>query len=173
VFLEATQPEHKLNWPTGAGNLLLISLGTGFDSVGVPQGKAARYELLDWAHYMIRELMNEANLQQNVLMHLIGERVSLPTGAPDPALAAAPPGTPDLNALNHVTRTLESTKLLTYQRITVEFGAKRLAQLGLPDVDPAKVREMDAVEEIDNMRRVGQAVAKEQVHMERLKHFFV
>jgi len=118
-------------------------------------------------------LMNEANLQQNVLMHLIGERVSLPTGAPDPALAAAPPGTPDLNALNHVTRTLESTKLLTYQRITVEFGAKRLAQLGLPDVDPAKVREMDAVEEIDNMRRVGQAVAKEQVHMERLKHFFV
>jgi len=32
---------------------------------------------------------------------------------------------------------------------------------------------MDAVEEIDNMQRVGQAVAKEQVHMERLKHFFV
>lgn len=172
VFLEATQPEHKLNWPTGTDRLLLISLGTGFDSVGVPEGKAARYELLDWAHYMIRELMNEANLQQNILMHLIGERVPLPTGAPDPALAAAPPGTPDLNALNHVTGNLNSRKLLTYQRITVEFSANRLAQLDLAGIDPSKVREMDAVEQIDNMRRVGQAVAKEQVHMERLKSFF-
>jgi len=173
VFLEATQPEHKLNWPTGTDSLLLISLGTGFDPVTVPEGKAARYELLDWAHYMIRELMNEANLQQNVLMHLIGERVPLPTGAPDPALAAAPPGTPDLNALNHIAGILGGTKLLTYQRITVEFGASRLAQLGLADVDPSKVREMDAVDQIDNMRRIGQAVAKEQVHMARLKRFFI
>jgi hypothetical protein len=173
VFLEATQPEHRLNWPTGTDRLLLISLGTGFDSVGVPQGKAARYELLDWARYMIRELMNEANLQQNVLMHLIGERVPLPSGAPDPALAAAPPGTPDLKALAHVTGILDSTRLLTYQRITVEFSATRLTQLGLADIDPARVTEMDAVDQIDSMRRVGQAVAKEQVHMERLKNFFI
>jgi hypothetical protein len=172
VFLEATQPEHKLHWPTGTDRLLLMSLGTGFDSVGVPEGKAARYELLDWAHYMIHELMNEANLQQNVLMHLIGERVPLPTGAPEPALAAAPPGTPDLDALNHITGILDGTKLLTYQRITVEFSGDRLAQLDLADIDPSKVREMDAVDQIDNMRRVGQAVAQEQVHMERLKHFF-
>jgi hypothetical protein len=172
VFLEATQPEHNLNWPTGTDKLLLISLGTGFDSVGVPEGEAAHYELLDWAHYMIRELMNEANLQQNVLMHLIGERVPLPTGAPEPALAAAPPGTPDLDDLNHITGILDGTKLLTYQRITVEFSENRLAQLGLADINPSKVREMDAADQIDNMRRVGQAVAKEQVHMERLKSFF-
>ena len=172
VFLEATQPEHKLHWPTGTDRLLLMSLGTGFDSVGVPEGKAARYELLDWSHYMIHELMNEANLQQNVLMHLIGERVPLPTGAPEPALASAPPGTPDLDALNHITGILDGTKLLTYQRITVEFSGDRLAQLDLADIDPSKVREMDAVDQIDNMRRVGQAIAKEQVHMERLKHFF-
>jgi hypothetical protein len=35
-----------------------------------------------------------------------------------------------------------------------------------------KVREMDAVDQIPNMQRVGEAVANEQVHMERLLRFF-
>ncbi len=44
--------------------------------------------------------------------------------------------------------------------------------MNLPDVDPVKVREMDAVDQIPNMQRVGEAVAREQVHMERLVTFF-
>jgi hypothetical protein len=63
-------------------------------------------------------------------------------------------------------------KLVTYQRITVGLTRQRLDQLGLPDVDPAKVGEMDAADQILNMQRIGQAVAKEQVRMELLKRFF-
>ena len=46
-------------------------------SATIPAGKASGYNVLDWARYAITELMDDANLQQNVLMHLIGQS---PTG---------------------------------------------------------------------------------------------
>jgi hypothetical protein len=39
-------------------------------------------------------------------------------------------------------------------------------------VDPVKVRQMDAADQIQNMQRLGAAVAREQVHMEALQKFF-
>jgi hypothetical protein len=170
VFLEATVPEYGLGWPMGVDNLLLISLGTGYCPVTIPEGKAAHYNLLDWAQYVLKELMNEANLQQNVMMHLIGER---PAGIAEAvASGASSPGTPSEAALAQMSAGLGTKKLVTYQRITVELTRQRLDQLKLPDVDPVRVREMDAVDQIPNMQRVGEAVANEQVHMERLLRFF-
>ena len=66
-----------------------------------------------------------------------------------------------------------SNKALTYQRITINLTRERLDGLNLPDIDPTKVREMDAVDQIGNMQRIGQAIAKEQVRMDLLKQFFV
>ena len=173
VFLEATVPEYGIGWPTGVDNLLLISLGTGFYPVTVEAGKAAHYNLLDWAQYVLKELMNEANLQQNVLMHLIGQRPVLgASGVTEAAASGATPGTPSETVLAEMSASLGSRKLVTYQRITVGLSRDRLDQLSLPDVDPEKVREMDAVDQIPNMQRVGEAVANEQVHMERLIQFF-
>ena len=155
----------------GANELLLISLGTGYSSVTVEPGKASGYTLLGWAQYMIKELMNEANLQQNVLMHIIGQRPAavgsataelVSTGA-----AAFLPGEKALDRMSSGTQ-----KLVTYQRVTVGLTRQRLDQLGLHDVDPLKVREMDAADQIPNMQRLGAAVAKEQVKMEALKSFF-
>jgi uncharacterized protein len=67
---------------------------------------------------------------------------------------------------------LGANKLVTYQRFTIGLTRQRLNQVGLSDIDPVKVREMDAVDQIPNMRRIGQAVAKEQVRMAALKSFF-
>ncbi len=173
VFLEAVIPEYGFGWPMGVDNLLLISLGTGFSSTIIEEGKAADYEIFDWAQYMLQELMNEANLQQNVLMRILGERPPQDVSvAAEIASSAATAGTPSSSALVQVSQSLGSKKLLTYQRITVGLTRQRLDQLGLNDVDPQKVRKMDAVDQIPNMQRLGQAVAKEQVHMERLTQFF-
>jgi hypothetical protein len=173
VFLEATIPQYGNGWPMGTDNLLLLSLGTGFNSVTIPEGKATHYELIDWGRYVVKELMNEANLQQNVLMHLIGQRPqSVPSAMSELISSGAASGVPDDNALSLVSRSMGSQKLVTYQRITVGLTRERLDQLGLPDVDPGKVGEMDAADQIPNMQRVGQAIAKEQVHMELLKKFF-
>jgi patatin-like phospholipase/acyl hydrolase len=173
VFLEAVIPEYGFGWPMGVDNLLLISLGTGFSPTTIEEGSAANYELIDWAQYMLQELMNEANLQQNVLMRIIGERPPQDVSvAAEIASSSATAGTPSPSALVQLSQGLGNNKLLTYQRITVGLTRQRLDQLGLPDVDPQKVRKMDAVDQIPNMQRLGQAVAKEQVHMERLTDFF-
>jgi len=173
VFLEATIPEYGIGWPMGAENLLLISLGTGFNSVTVAPGKAAKFWVLDWAQYMIKELMNEANLQQNILMHMIGCRPEqVPSATRELVSSGAASGVPDTTALNLVSSNMGAQKLVTYQRITVGLTRERLDQLGLQDVDPVKVREMDAADQISNLQRLGAAVAKEQVRMEAFRKFF-
>jgi hypothetical protein len=173
VFLEATIPEYGHGWPMGTDNLMLLSLGTGFNPVTIPEGKAAHYELLDWGKYVVKEMMNEANLQQNVLMHLIGQRpAQVPSAMSELVSSGAAKGVPGENALSQVSTSMGTQKLVTYQRITVGLTRQRLDQLKLPDIDPVKVREMDAADQIQNMKRIGEAVAKEQVHMELLKKFF-
>jgi hypothetical protein len=68
---------------------------------------------------------------------------------------------------------LGAYKPLTYQRITVSLTRERLDGLNLNDIDPAKVGEMDAVDQLANFQRIGQAIGKEQVRMGLLKQFFV
>jgi hypothetical protein len=173
VFLEATIPEYGHGWPMGTEQLCLMSLGTGFDSVGIPEGKAAGYNLIDWGRYVIKEMMNEANLQQNIIMHLIGQRPqTIPSATSEMILSGAGSGVPSDSALNRVEANLGTQKLVTYQRITIGLTRQRLDQLGFPNIDPVKVREMDAADQIDNMQKIGAAVAKEQVNMNLLKNFF-
>ncbi|MFZ1919034.1 MAG: patatin-like phospholipase family protein [Terriglobales bacterium] len=178
VFLEATEPDYGIGWPRGTNNLLLMSLGTGYSAVTIQEGEAKDYTVLNWAGYVLKELMNEANLQQNVLLRLIGARPAQPSATAEATISAAPSGTPSESALKRVSAGLGQAKLLTYQRITVELTRQRLDQLTketgicLDNIDPVKVREMDAVDQIPNMKLVGEAVAKEQVHMDRLVSFF-
>jgi uncharacterized protein len=173
VFLEATIPEYGHGWAMGTDQLLLMSLGTGFDSVDIPEGKAAGYNLIDWGKYVVKEMMNEANLQQNMIMHLIGQRPqTIPSATSELISSGAVSGIPNDSALNRVEANLGEQKLVTYQRITIGLTRQRLDQLGFPDIDPVKVREMDAANQIDNMQKIGAAVAKEQVKMKLLKDFF-
>jgi uncharacterized protein len=173
VFLEATIPEYGYGWPMGAEKLLLISLGTGFNSITIPEGKAAGYNAIDWGLYVVKEMMNEANLQQNILLHIIGQRpAAVHSATEELTTSGAAQGVPSEHALQEVDAGLGAKKLVTYQRVTVGLTRQRLDQLGLPDVDPVKVRELDAVDQMQNLQRIGAAVAKEQIHMELLKGFF-
>jgi predicted acylesterase/phospholipase RssA len=173
VFLEATDPKYQFGFPLGVNNLLLMSLGTGFSGLTIPSGKAAGYNLLNWARYAIKELMNDANLQQNVLMHIIGQSPAGSALAPAAEEnAARATGRPTDNALDFIAAATGEYKALTYQRITVSFTSERLKALGLGDIPPWKVGEMDAVDQIANFQRIGRAVAKEQIHMDIFGDFF-
>jgi predicted acylesterase/phospholipase RssA len=174
LFLEATDPQYNFGWPTGTDKIVLLSLGTGFNSITIEEGKASGFNLLDWARYSVKGLLGDANLQQNVLMHLIGEHPAGPVVASATereALRAT--GAPGEAALAFMDTGLGARKLLTYQRITVSLTRARLDALGLKDVDPVKAGELDAADQIGNLQRIGAAVAKEQVKMELLKQFFV
>lgn len=173
LFLEASDPAYVNGWPTGPDKLLLLSLGTGYNASTIEEGKASGYNLLNWARYTVHGLMGDANLQQNVLMHLIGQHPAGPVvTSPAERAAVQATGAPGEDALAFMDKGLEANKLLTYQRITISLTEKRLKGLGLDDIDPVKVREMDAVDQIGNMQRVGAAVAREQVRMDALKQFF-
>lgn len=173
IFLEATIPQYGYGWPMGVDQLLLISLGTGFSSETIEAGKAASYNLIDWGKYVVKEMMNEANLQQNLLLHIIGQRPAAAKSATaELTSSGAAKGVPDEKVLTQVGVGLDAHKLLTYQRITVGLTRQRLDQLGLADVHSVKVREMDAADQIPNLQRIGAALAKEQVQMEALRSFF-
>jgi Patatin-like phospholipase len=161
LFLEATDPQYNFGWPTGTDKIVLLSLGTGFSSFTIDEGKASGFNLLDWARYCVKGLLGDANLQQNVLMHLIGERPAGPVVASATereALRAT--GAPGEAALAFINTGLGAKKLLTYQRVTVSLTRARLDALGLKDIDPVKVGELDAADQIGNLQRIGAAVAK-------------
>jgi uncharacterized protein len=174
VFLEATEPSYNFGWQTGTDKLLEISLGTGYCPLSIAEGKASCYNLLDWAKYTVQDLLEDANLQQNVLMHLVGQRPpDVRSGLSEMEVAGVDDGAPSAGVMERVENCLGGRKLLTYQRVTIGLTRKRLDGLGLEDVDPNKVREMDAVDQMRNMQRIGEAIAKEQVNMERVGNFFV
>jgi hypothetical protein len=174
VFLEATLPAYQFGWPTGADRLLLMSLGTGFNPITIPAGKASGYKLFNWAPYVVNELMNNADSQQNLLVHLLSRP---PAGkAPMPAAeanAARAIGVPPEDALDFIDPDTRPAKAFTYQRATVSLTRERLDGLGLRDIDPLKVGAMDAADQIGNFQRIGQALAKEQVKMGLLRQFFI
>ncbi len=196
VFLEAVLPRYGLGWQTGVDNLLLMSLGTGFNTLTIPAGAAAGYQMIDWAQYIIPELMGEANLQQNMLLHVIGRVPEPPQvaakamqaasasqaeaaatqesgAAPDNAVAALIAAQLGRANVGGASLHPDAAKLLTYQRITVSLTRKRLDGLGLTDIDAEKVSHMDAADQLHNLQRIGIAVATEQVHMDGLKRFFL
>ena len=52
-------------------------------------------------------------------------------------------------------------KLFTYMRYNAELSRAGLDKLGLPQIQPGNVQQMDSVEHIDDLREVGRAVAKD------------
>jgi hypothetical protein len=46
-----------------------------------------------------------------------------------------------------------------------------MQEIGLPDLDPEPLREMDSVEHLEQLSRVGQAAASRQVNVDHFGSF--
>lgn len=64
-----------------------------------------------------------------------------------------------------------ASKRFTYLRYNAELSEKGLAALGCGDINCEDVQQLDSVEHIDKLKRVGQAVAKFKVSAEHFKGF--
>ena len=71
LFLETTYNRYGIGWERGKDKLLMISVGTGFSDNRIELGKARKHNLLDWARYAVNTLMEDAKVQQRILMELI------------------------------------------------------------------------------------------------------
>ena len=62
-------------------------------------------------------------------------------------------------------------KLFTYTRYNAELTKDGLAALGLNDVKPKDVQQLDSIEHVTDLQRVGKAVAQQQVRLEHFANF--
>jgi hypothetical protein len=62
-------------------------------------------------------------------------------------------------------------KLFTYMRYNAELTDEGLRALGLSDIEPKNVQQLDSVEFVGDLQRVGKAVAEQKVKAEHFAGF--
>jgi hypothetical protein len=162
LFRMATYPAYRLAWKTGERNLLLVSVGTGaapsLDSDILSPG---RNHLSNVAH-LPGALMYGALVDQDVNCRMIGRCVY---GAPiDRELGDMIPRDA-AGELVPLSQNLGCAFL--YARYNADLSRAGLDALGLPEIDPSQVGQLDSVDYIEELSRVGRRIAQDV----RLEHF--
>jgi len=151
LFLMATIDAYKLNWPTGKDKLLLVSIGTGTAPSANESLQAKKMNMLYNAEFLPSALMFAALNEQDFLCRVFGDCLAGPpldSEVGDMKNQPAPGG----------------TKLFTYLRYNAELSDRGLQSLGLSGINPDDVRQLDSIEHIPELQRIGQAVADSQVN---------
>jgi len=160
TFLMATVEPYNLNWPTGEDKLLVVSVGTGTSPDANAALKPNEMNLLYNASSIPSALMFAALNEQDFLCRIFGQ-----------CLAGEP--------LDREVRDMigkkgpVSPKLFTYVRYNAELTREGLDALGLNVVEPANVQQLDSVEFIGDLQKVGKAVAEKKVKAEHFQLFLV
>jgi hypothetical protein len=158
----ATTPQYKLNWDADENNLLVMSLGTGsapkVDAEVYSSGKSAFTNLANFP----AALMYGAQVDQDINCRIVGRCVY---GAPiDRELGDLIPRDGDGKVIPIA---VNQNRRFLYARYNAELTSKWLSEHGLGDVDPSKVAQLDSVEHINDLVRVGKAVADDV----KIEHF--
>ena len=157
LFLMATLEPYNLEWPTGEDRMLVVSVGTGMNANADAQLAVSDLNLIYNATTLAPALMFAALNEQDLLCRSFGKCL-----AGDPI---------DLEIGDMIgKRGPVSPRLFTYLRYNAELTRGGLDRLGLPDVDPAKVQQLDSVQFIGDLQRVGRAVGA-QVRPEHFAAF--
>jgi uncharacterized protein len=160
LFRLATQAPYRLNWKTGERDLLLVSVGTG----AAPQLDS---DLLSPNHLsnlvgLPGALMYGALVDQDINCRVFGRCVY---GAPiDREMGDLIPRDEDQRP---VPLAKDLGRAFLYTRYNADLGREGLDAMGLNDIDPEQVGQLDSVKYIDALSRVGQRLAEEV----RREHF--
>ncbi len=150
LFLMATISPYKLRWPTEADKLLLVSVGTGAAASANANLAPEQMNLLYNASSIPSALMYGASNEQDLLCRVFGRCLH---GAEIDAEVRDLKGDIGPGSIEQ--------KFFTYLRYNADLSRAGLNQLGLPQIKPENVQQMDSVDYISQLQAVGQAVAKE------------
>lgn len=158
----ATTPQYKLNWDSGEDKLLVMSVGTGAapktDAEVYSSGKSAFTNLANFP----AALMFGAQVDQDVNCRIVGRCLY---GAPiDRELGDLIPRD---EAGKLIPTAVDLNRRFLYARYNAELTSKWLNEHNLGDVDPSQVAQLDSVEHINDLVRVGKAVADDV----KIEHF--
>ena len=158
AFIMATTEPYHVNWATGEDQMLVVSIGTGTNPNANKDLEPGDMNLLYNASSIPSALMFAALNEQDLLCRVFGKCVAgdiLDREVGDLKNAKGP----------------TASKLFTYMRYNADLSERGLADLGLSGINPKDVQQLDSVEHIDKLERVGQAVAKFKVFPEHFKGF--
>jgi len=158
LFLMATTEPYRLCWPTGENQMLLISVGTGATANAKSSLSPREMNLLYNASNIPSALMAAALHEQDFLCRIFGR-----------CLAGELLDREIGDVLGQGIPTV--AKLFTYARYNAELSGEGLAALGLRNIEPAHVQQMDSVEYITEMQQVGKAIAEQRVRAEHFADF--
>ena len=146
LFLMATMPEYKLQWPDGESNLLVVSIGTGTSPEANENLAPGEMNLLYNAASLPSALMFSALYQQDLLCRVLGRCLH---------------GEPLDREVGDLRGDATRPKQFTYLRYNAELTQSGLAQIKLADIDPSHVQQLDSVAYMPELRRVGAALGQQ------------
>jgi patatin-like phospholipase/acyl hydrolase len=159
LYLMATLAPYRVCWEAGEDRMLLVSIGTGTSPDANADLMPGEMNLMYNASSIPSALMFAASNEQDFLCRIFGKTLCgdpLDREIGDLIVAANPlPG-------GRVPGPVQP-KLFTYMRYNAQLTKTGLAALGVPDIVPEHVQEMDSVDHIRELQKVGQAVAAQKV----------
>ncbi|MDT4898981.1 MAG: hypothetical protein QOH25_4058 [Acidobacteriota bacterium] len=150
LFLMATVKPYKLEWPTGEDKMLLVSLGTGTAADANKNLTPEEMNIIYNASSLPSAFMFAASNEQDFLCRVFGKCLS--GGLLDREVW-------DMKGDNG--QGPVSPKLFTYMRYNADLSRAGLNALGLPNIEPRNVQQMDSVDYISELQEVGREVAKQ------------
>jgi len=146
----AAKPDAR--WQTGADRMLIVSVGTGTSPDARQSLDPAEMNLLFNATAIPAALMYAALNEQDLLCRVFsdcraGETLDREVGD---LVGSAGPLQPE-------------QKLFTYLRYNAELTRQGLDALGCRDIAPETVQQLDSIDGIPDLRRVGKKVAETKV----------
>lgn len=156
AFQMATAAPYRLDWRTGTDQLLIVSVGTGNAPKTRPKLEADDMNILHHATSIPGALMNAASAGWDMTCRMLGDcRFGAEIDREYGAMVGAVDGRANWTG----------PKLFTYLRYDPDVTHAGLNVLGLGDIDPATMQEMDSIKHIPNIQRVGAAYAQRHVRL--------
>lgn len=157
----ATLKQYSLNWETGENKLLVMSVGTGAAPKVDAQIYSSKNAISNLAG-LPSALMYGAQVDQDINCRTVGR--CLHGAAIDSELGDLIPRD---DAGNEFPLSEDLGRRFMYARYNAELTSRWLNERGLGDVDPTQVAQLDSVEHVHDLVRVGQAVADDV----KIEHF--
>jgi hypothetical protein len=163
LYRMATEPAYRLNWETGEKKLLLVSVGTGAaESLGATAAAPNR-NIVSTVSGLPGELMYGIQVDQDINCRTVGRCTH---GAPlDREILDLVPRQPiaagstmeQQYAAPEIPLSTDLGRRFLYARYNADLSRKGLDALGFPNLDPASMQKMDAVENIEPLLAIGKA----------------
>jgi hypothetical protein len=156
LYRMATESAYRLGWPRGEANLLVTSVGTGAVAHVQDNVEDPEENLISNLASLPGDLMQACSVDQDASCRMVGRCVH---GAPlDREIGDLIPRD---ETGNEVPLSENLGRGFLYARYNADLSDKGLEALGLSDIKPEEVSKLDSFEAMDDLRRVGRAVAAE------------